>query len=121
MDLSFIADHEVKPPFVAGQNYEATITEALVVETGLTLKLDFEELDIPGTWHLNLDNENETAKRIARDDLKGIVDQVGEIDLSNAQNLVGKKITTRLTTQSDSQLPRCGLPIATKRGNSLAL
>jgi hypothetical protein len=121
MDLSWIAEHVVKPAFTAGSNYDGIIVEALERDSGLTLKIEFAELSTPGVWHLNLENENETAKRIARDDLKGIVEQIGEIDLSDAQNLVGKALSVRLTTQPDSQLPRCGLPIASKRAGSLAL
>jgi hypothetical protein len=120
MDISFIADHEVKPQFTAGANYEGTITEVDDKDTGVTIRLQFEEISTPAFWHFNLTNENEDAKRISMDELKGVMDQLDE-PVKDSAELVGKKITVRLVSQSDSSLPKCALPVQTKRGNALAL
>ena len=119
MDIGYIANHTIKPSFVAGQNYEATIVEATDKESGFTLELMFEELRTPAFWHFNVAKEG-TAKRIADDELKGLTDQIGEPITDSAQ-LVGKAVTVRLTSQSDSNLPAVGLPIAKRKGASLAI
>jgi len=135
MDIGFIAEHTVKPQFVAGQNYEGTIEAIEDKESGFTARIGFEALSTPAFWHFNvapitdkalegLDAEEQrkkvTTKRIADDELKGVIDQLEE-PVTDSQELVGKKILVRLTSQPDSSLPSCGLPIASKKGNKLAI
>jgi len=111
MDISFINSHTVKPQFVAGNNYKARIIKVEDKASGCTLSLGFEDISVPAFWHLNISHTSETAKRIAMDDLKGIVDMI-EKPIAQTPDLVGEIITVRLTAQKDSNLPSCGLPLA---------
>jgi hypothetical protein len=112
MDIAFINEHTVKPQFVAGNNYKAIIAKVEDKASGITLGLRFEDISVPAYWHLNISHTSEVAKRIAMDDLKGIVDMI-ETPVATSADLVGKEITVRLTAQTDSNLPSCGLPLAT--------
>jgi len=116
MDISFINSHSVKPQFIAGNNYKAQITKVEDKASGFTITLAFPELSVPGFWHFNISHSNEVAKRISKDDLKGVVDQIPE-PISSTADLLGKQITVRLTSQKDSNLPSCGLPTATDASN----
>ena len=125
MNIGFIADHVVKPQFTAGSNYDATIIASVDQDSGFTLEFSFAELSVPAYWHFNVDLEETdakaiTAKRIALDELKGLVDLIGE-PIEDTQDLVGKAVTVRLLSQSDSNLPKLTLPIASKRNCSLAI
>ena len=135
MDIGYIADHKIKPAFVAGSNYEAKIVAVEDKESGFTVQVEFEELSVPGYWHFNVapvtpemlagltpedQRKKLTTKRIADDDLKGVIDQLG-IEIADSAELLGKTLNVRLTSQPDSQLPSLGLPIASKKGNKLAI
>jgi hypothetical protein len=120
MNIAFIAAHTIKPAFVAGQVYEGTIVEMDEKESGVTMRLDFEDLSGPAFWHFNLLSESEDAKRISMDEFKGVTDQIGG-ELNDSADLIGKKLKVRLLTQTDSALPKCALPVVSKRANSLAV
>ena len=125
MNIGFIASHVVKPQFTAGSNYDATIIASVDKDSGFTLEFSFAELSVPAYWHFNVDLEETdaksiVAKRIALDELKGLVDLIGE-PITDSQDLVGKTVTLRLLSQSDSNLPKLAVPIASKRGNKLAI
>jgi hypothetical protein len=111
MDITAINTHTVKPQFIAGNNYKGKVTKVVDKPSGFTATIAFEEVSVPGFWHFNVACENETAKRIAMDELKGLVDQIGE-PINDSAELLGKEITVRLTSQADSTLPNCSLPLA---------
>jgi len=129
MNIGFIADHVVKPQFTAGSNYDATIVASVDKDSGFTLEFSFAELSAPAYWHFNValaetDAKSITAKRIALDELKGLMDLIeDQFDepIGCTDDLVGKTVTLRLLSQPDSSLPKCALPIASKRGNKLAI
>ena len=135
MDIGYIVDHKIKPPFVAGQDYEAKVVAVEDKDSGFTVEVTFDKLSIPGFWHFNValvtaemlaglteeeQRKKHTTKRIADDELKGIVDQLGEA-ITDSQQLVGKTLNVRLLSQSDSTLPSLALPIASKKGNKLVI
>jgi hypothetical protein len=120
MDLSFMANHVVQPQFTAGSSYDATIVASVDKDSGFTLELSFAELSVPAFWHFNVAHESEDAKRISADELKGLIDQIGE-PIAQSSELVGKTVHVRLLSQQDSALPKCALPVQTKRGNQLSL
>ena len=120
MNIGFMSSHTVKPSFKAGGVYEATVVSVTDKDSGFTLELSFDELSVPGFWHFNVSHESETAKRISRDELAGVLTQVGEI--TETSELVGKGLSVRLLSQADSALPRCALPVAkAKATGSLSL
>jgi hypothetical protein len=111
MDISKINEHTIKPQFIAGNSYKGKIVKVQDKPSGFTATIEFPELSVPGFWHFNVACESEVAKRIAMDELKGLVDQIGE-EINDTAELLGKEITVRLTSQADSTLPNCSLPLA---------
>jgi hypothetical protein len=112
MDISAINAHTVKPQFVAGNSYKGKITEVKDKPSGFTARIAFAEVSVPGYWHFNVASENETAKRIAMDELKGLTEQMGIESITDSAELLGKEVTVRLTSQGDSTFPNCSLPLA---------
>jgi hypothetical protein len=113
MDISHVANHTVLPQFVAGNNYSGLITEVKDKPTGFTLRVTFTDISAPGIWHFNIAHTAKPdAQRIAMDQLKGLIDQIGE-PIATTADLVGKQVTLRLTASPTSALPNCGLPTAT--------
>jgi hypothetical protein len=112
MDISSINGHTVKPQFTAGKSYKGVIKEVKDKPSGFTATIVFPELSVPGFWHFNVACENETAKRIAMDELKGVCDQLAITEITSTEELLGKEIEVRLTSQGDSTLPNCSLPLA---------
>jgi hypothetical protein len=120
MNIGFIANHVVKPAFTAGSTYDATIIASVDKDSGFTLELSFDELSTPAFWHFNVAHESADAKRISSDELKGLINLIPE-PIAESADLVGKKVRVRLLSQTDSALPKCALPVLSKRANSLAV